>query len=76
MFFSPQAVPGAGGEEGEVDAGRDLSGFRRALLLSFWLPFTAYAFGPWSPGGAADPKNFELVTTLCKWLYGADRGRL
>eukprot|EP00752_Nemacystus_decipiens_P014794 g13171.t1 len=57
-----KAASGVGGEEG--GDGNDLTAARRALLLAIWLPFTAYAFGPWSPGSVGDPKDFEIITHL------------
>ena len=47
--------------------GGDLTGLRRSLLFGVWLPFVAYAFGPWSPGQPGDPKDIELVTHLCEY---------
>lgn len=62
-----QAVSGgAGVGEEQGGGGNDLTAVRRALLLAIWLPFTAYAFGPWSPGATGDPKDLELVTHLCE----------
>ncbi|CBN78927.1 hypothetical protein Esi_0157_0006 [Ectocarpus siliculosus] len=59
-----KAASGAGAGEGRDGDGRDLTAVRRALLLAIWLPFTIYAFGPWSPGATGDPKDIELVTHL------------
>ncbi|CAM9325133.1 unnamed protein product [Ectocarpus sp. 12 AP-2014] len=59
-----KAASGAGAGEGRDGDDRDLTAVRRALLLAIWLPFTIYAFGPWSPGATGDPKDIELVTHL------------
>eukprot|EP00904_Undaria_pinnatifida_P006522 jgi/Undpi1/29/HiC_scaffold_1.g00029.m1 len=58
------AVPSSGGGEEMEREGGDLTGLRRSLLFGVWLPFVAYAFGPWSPGQPGDPKDIELVTHL------------
>lgn len=60
-----QAVSG----EEQEGGGQDLTAVRRALLLAVWLPFAAYAFGPWSPGATGDPKDIELVTHLCEFHF-------
>lgn len=65
-----QAVSdGASAGEEQGGGGSDLTAVRRALLLAIWLPFTAYAFGPWSPGATGDPKDIELVTHLCEFFF-------
>lgn len=62
-----QAASGVGEEQG--GGGNDLTAVRRALFLAIWLPFTAYAFGPWSPGYVGDPNDFEILTHLCEFVW-------
>eukprot|EP00903_Cladosiphon_okamuranus_P020227 g18566.t2 len=57
-----KAVSGVG--EGQGGSGNDLTAVRRALVLAVWLSLIAYAFGPWSPGAAFDPRDTEILTHL------------
>ncbi|CAM9386876.1 unnamed protein product [Scytosiphon promiscuus] len=43
---------------------KDLTAVRRALVLTIWVAFVAYALGPWSPGSTGDPKDVVLATEL------------
>lgn len=58
----------SGVDEEQGGGGNDLTAIRRALVLAVWLPFAAYAFGPFSPGSIGDPKDFEILTHLCEFV--------
>lgn len=74
FFCLPVAQAISEADGGDLEGGgKDLTAVRRALFLAIWLPFTIYAFGPYSPGLTFDPKDAELAAQLCGWICCGSR---